>query len=249
MTLERRGFLKLPYDPRVAGWAAATYAVAQDLTADPEIRARNLRHGATWFVGVDALPNDASGAVNGVPLAGPWEAFVPTLPQHAAQLSIIYPGYPGQDPGESDGAHRYRKNRGAAHVDGLLPEGPEKRRFAREFHAYILGIPLNTCACAPTLIWPESHLVIGTALRAALSGGQDVTATDITEVYQAARREVFKSTAPEPLSVGVGESFLIHRHALHGTAPWEGPAREEGRMVAFFRPEFASPAAWLAEKG
>lgn len=246
MSLTQNGFLTLPYDARVADWAAQAYDIARKLTADPESRARNLRHGETWFVGVDALPNDASGAVNGVPLAGPWDGLVPDRPQHAAQLSVIYPGYPKQDPGESDGNHRFRKIRAAAHVDGLLPEGPERRRFAREYHAYILGIPLNSCTAAPTVVWPGSHVPMGEMLRGALAGAADPGAVDITERYQMARKAVFETGDPVPLPVGVGESFLIHRHALHGTAPWQGAALNEGRMIAFLRPEFASITPWLA---
>lgn len=246
MTLKDKGFMTLPFDLRVADWATVAYGLACDLVADAQVRARNLRHGETWFVGVDALPNDASGTVGGVPLKGPWEAHVPDLPQHRAQLSIIYPGYPKQDAGESDGNHRYRKNRAAAHVDGLLPEGPERRRFAKEYHAYILGIPLNSCAASPTLVWPGSHHRMGAALRSALLDAADPGAVDITDSYQAARRAVFAAGDPVPLRAQVGESFLIHRHALHGTAAWAGPAQAEGRMIAFFRPAFAQVQDWLA---
>jgi hypothetical protein len=50
------------------------------------------------------------------------------LPLHRAQVSVTYPGYPAPDPEESDAAHRFRRDRDAAHLDGLLPVGPEKRR-------------------------------------------------------------------------------------------------------------------------
>lgn len=245
MSLERQGFLRLPFDPRVAEWAAAARAATQDILADPGLRAEQLRHGETWFAGINVLPNDTRGAVHGVPLAGPWQALVLDLPHDPAQVSIVYPGYPKQDPNESDAAHRYRANRFAAHVDGLLPEGPEKRRFAREYHAYILGIPLNACAEAPTVVWPGSHHVIGAALREALADASDPGKTDVTEAYHAARRAVFEASDPVPVSVNVGESFLIHRHALHGTSPWQGPPQEKGRMIAFFRPEFPDAQTWL----
>lgn len=244
MSLAETGYLGFPADPSVAAWAKAAQDEAHRLTADPDIRAANLRHGETWFVGVDALANDVAGALNGVPLSGPWDGLVPDLPQHKAQLSIIYPGYPQQDPDESDGNHRYRRNRCAAHVDGLLPTGPDRRRFALEYHAYILGIPLNECPAAPTVVWTGSHHIIGKALRAALQG-RDPTKTDITDAYHAARREVFDSCEMVALSGTPGTSYLIHRHALHGVAPWDGPAQDEGRMVAFLRPEFEDWENWL----
>ena len=88
---------------------------------------------------------------------------------------------------------------------------------------------------------------MGEMLRDALVDASDPGAIDITDRYWAARRAVFARDDPVPVSVGVGESFLIHRHALHGTAPWTGPAQAEGRMIAFFRPEFPSVSDWLAE--
>jgi len=237
------GFVVFDHDTRVARWAAAAQRVGETLAADPEIAARNLRHGNTWFVGVDALPNAADGSVEGVPLAGPWEDHVPDLPQHAAQLSIIYPGYPQRDPDQSAANHRYRVDRMAAHVDGLLPEGPQRRRFAREFHAYILGLPLTDVPAAPTVVWPGSHRILQAALADAI-GAQPIQQVDLTDAYHAARRQVFEHSTPVPIRARPGQSFLIHRFALHGTAPWDGTG-QEGRMVAFFRPELADPQDWL----
>ncbi|HSG54967.1 MAG TPA: hypothetical protein VLA45_05890, partial [Paracoccaceae bacterium] len=72
------GFRVYGYDPACDRWARAAHEVAVGIAADPRWRGPdNLRHGGTWFVGVDALPNDAQGAVAGVPLAGPWQADVP----------------------------------------------------------------------------------------------------------------------------------------------------------------------------
>jgi hypothetical protein len=50
------------------------------------------------------------------------------LPLHPAQVSVTYPGYPAQDPGESDAAHRFRATGTRPISMGLLPVGPEKRR-------------------------------------------------------------------------------------------------------------------------
>jgi hypothetical protein len=160
------------------------------IARDPAVQAANLRHGNTWFVGVDALPNTPDGAIGDVPLMGAWRDAVPALPLHRAQVSIIYPGYPKQDVGESDANHRYRLNRAAAHVDGLLPVGPQKRRFAMEYHAYILAIPLSKVAAAPPVVWEGSQTIMQRALREAI-GDADPSQVDITDAYQAARREVF----------------------------------------------------------
>ncbi|MEL6463395.1 MAG: hypothetical protein AAFQ58_00375 [Pseudomonadota bacterium] len=242
--MDNDGFVVFDHDPRTARWATAAHRVAEKITDDPETKARNLRHGQTWFVGVDALPNAPDGSVGGVALGGPWVGQVPTLPQHPAQLSVVYPGYPQRDPGQSEANHRYRVNRMAAHVDGLLPEGPTRRRYAREFHAYILGLPLNAVVAAPTVVWKGSHRIMQNALTDAI-GCADPRDVDVTDAYHTARKHVFETCAAVPLHARPGGSFLIHRFALHGTAPWHGPAAD-GRMIAFFRPEFTDPADWLS---
>ncbi|MGJ8547188.1 MAG: hypothetical protein ACSHWZ_17210 [Sulfitobacter sp.] len=245
--LETDGFQTYPFDPATAAWAAAAKARMQKITEDPGIMAQNLRHGDTWFVGVDVLPNGPDGAVDGVPLAGTWQEDVPDLPQHRAQVSIIYPGYPQQDAEQSDANHRYRVRRLAAHVDGLLPEGPSRRRFAREYHAYILALPLNHCAASPTVVWRGSYKIMQAAIVSAI-GDSPVGQVDVTDAYHAARRDVFDRCTPVPLHLGPGEAGLIHRFALHGTEIWgksSGTGDSEGRMIAFFRPEFPDPQTWL----
>lgn len=242
--MENDGFVLFDADPRVAAWARAAQRVAEVISSDRRKQAANLRHAGTWFVGVDALPNEADGSMDGVALNGPWEGRVPSLPYHSAQVSIIYPGYPKPDPEESDANHRFRVNRCAAHVDGLLPEGAARRRYARAYHTYILGLPLNTTTTAPTVVWRGSHQIMQAGLRAAI-GTAPIGAVDLTEAYHAARRTVFETCEMVPLNAGPGQSHLIHRFALHGTAPWTGPDGP-GRMVAFFRPEYADPAEWLA---
>ncbi|WP_147113601.1 hypothetical protein [Tateyamaria sp. syn59] len=241
--MSRDGFVVFDHDPRTARWAHAAHNVAARLATDPQVRAQNLRHGDTWFVGVDLLPNDRQGAVENVPLAGPWQTDVPDLLLHPAQVSIVYPGYPARDPDQSEANHRYRVTRMAAHVDGLLPEGKDRRRFPREFHAYILGLPLKDVSASPTVVWKGSHIIMQAAL-ADVIGGRDPKTVDVTEAYHAARREVFERCDAVPMAARPGQAFLIHRMALHGTAPWTGPPGA-GRMIAFFRPEFADPRDWL----
>lgn len=245
MSLARDGCLCFPATDAGRRWARAARRAGLRLTADQQVMQANLRHGGTWFVGVDALPNDDTGTVEGVPLIGPWAAHLPlSRPLHRAQLSIVYPGYPARDPGQSDANHRFRLHRKAAHVDGLLPVGPDRRRYPGEFHAWVLGIHLNDCDAAPTVWWPGSHRVIGRALAAAI-GDADPAQVDVTDAYAQARRAVFETCAPQPLIGPRGASFLLHRFTLHGTEPWSGPSRADGRMTAFFRPEFDDRMAWL----
>lgn len=246
MPFEAEGYGTFDVSPEGRAWADAACAAAKRAVSDPTVRDANLRHGETWFVGVDILANDGAGRVEGVPWPRQWIDATPSVgPLHRAQVSIIYPGYPKQDPGQSDANHRYRLERGAAHVDGLLPVGPERRRFAAEFHAYILGIHLNACASSPTLIWPGSHHVIRRALVDTI-GNQAPEQVDLTEAYHVARREVFDTIRPMALTGPPGAAFLLHRFMLHGTAAWEGPEQTEGRMTAFFRPEFQSAKDWIS---
>ncbi len=242
------GFRVFPSDQAVAAWANAAHSVATRLLSDPDTRNAQLRHGQTWFVGVDALPNAHDGSLEGVALTGPWDHhLVPPAEWHRAQLSVVYPGYPKQDPDESDGNHRYRIKRYAAHVDGLLPVGPTRRRYLQEPHAFILGLPLNASGAAPLMVWPGSHRVMRAAFQDAV-GFQDPCAVDLTEVYQNARVRCFESIDPVPVDIAPGQAVLLHRHLLHGVAPWEDGADgpPEGRLVAYFRPQY-SAKEWLNE--
>jgi len=242
------GYRIFPYDARVEKWAQAAFGTMQPLAQDPDIRRANLRHGDTWFVGVDALPNDATGRVAGIPLTGAWQADVADMPLHRAQVSIIYNGYPKRDQDESLPNHQFRIKRRAAHVDGLLPIGPEKRRFAREFHAYILGIPLTDVVASPTVVWQGSHRIMQAALRDAI-GRADPTTVDLTDAYKAARAHVFDVCKMVPLHLEIGEAFLLHPFLVHGRDVWDPrfkDAAPDGRMTAFFRPDLKDPNAWLA---
>lgn len=241
------GVVVFEHDAGVARWAGAAAELAVRTLADPALRAAQMRHDDTWFVGVNALANAADGSVADVPLAGPWQPHVGPVPEwHPAQLSVVYPGFPGRDPQETDASFRYRTLRFAAHVDGLLAEGDARRRYLREPHAFILGLPLSDTEQAPLVVWPGSHRVMGDAFRAAIAD-QDPLQVDLTDAYHAARRRVFDTIAPRRIAARPGQSVLLHRHLLHGVAPWpqgaEGPP--EGRMVAYFRPQFGAQD-WLS---
>jgi len=246
-TWAKDGFCVFAHDAATLAWAQAAHRLAVQVSTNPAIRAANLRHGDTWFVGVDALPNDPDCSIAGVALTGPWADHI-TWPQiwHPAQLSIVYPGYPKQDPDETDANHQYRIARKAAHVDGLLPVGTHRRRHMREPHAFILGLPLNVADAAPLVVWPGSHRIMGAAFRGAI-GNQDPTEVDLTDTYHEARRAVFAETDPVPIVANPGQAILLHRHMLHGVDIWhpQATAPPEGRMIAYFRPEF-SPDAWVA---
>ena len=247
MSFSAAGYEVFGPDARVRAWAGAAAEVARGIAGGAE-----RRHGGTWVPGVDALPNGRDGAIGGVPLAGPWEARVrPPEEWHRAQLSVVFQGYPGRDEGETEAAHGYRLRRDAAHVDGLLPEGPARRRHLREPHGFILGIALNMAApgASPLVVWEGSHLVMRAAFARFYSGlpPEAWGDADVTEAYQAARRAVFERCPRRELPLLPGQSVLLDRHLLHGVAPWRAGAwcAAPGRMVAYFRPLLSHPGDWL----
>src|SRR5690606_23955347 len=78
----RSGWIRFAHDAAVAEWAARARPVADACAAAPEHRARWLRCGGTWFVGVNALPNDSNGAVPAAgvpPLAGAPVRFIESV--------------------------------------------------------------------------------------------------------------------------------------------------------------------------
>lgn len=253
----RRGHTRFAASPDTLAWARAAHPVACRVTADTAQQAQWLQCEGTWFVGVDALPNAPDGAIDGVPLHGPaidWltgrNGSLPPL--HAAQLSVMYPGYPRPREGESEAAFRYRKNRDAAHVDGLLAEGPGRRRSLKEPHIFILGLPLNDCdpEASPLVVWEGSHHIMRRAFAEAFGDvpGPARAELDITEIYQAARREAFETCPRVALPAQPGEAQVLHPMVLHGVAPWGEAAQAppEGRMIAYFRPEAPGGIAqWL----
>lgn len=240
-----RGWSRIGPHPAIRAWAdAARQSALDELATTTE----EWRCGGTWFVGVDALPNTPDGTLSGTPF--PWSAL-PLAPEplHRAQLSVIRPGYPQPSPAESPAAFAYRQTRDAAHLDGLLPVGPDKRRMVKEPHAWILGLPLNDTTASPLTVWEGSHDLIRAALLRVLDPYPPETwgDIDITKAYQAARREIFATCRRIELPVKPGEATLLHRLTLHGVAPWK-PADEappEGRMIAYLRPQYASVHQWL----
>ena len=245
------GWQQIGPHPAIADWAAAALPLALDVVTRSD---EAWRCGGTWFVGVDALPNGPDGAIGGV--AFPWAAL-PLRPcaLHPAQLSVIRPGYPQPWEGEDTAAFGFRQRRDAAHLDGLLPMGPQRLRMLQEPHAWILGLPLNVCdaGASPLVVWEGSHLILRAALQKALSGVAPARMgeTDLTAPYRAARAEVFARCRRVEVPVFPGQATLLHRMTIHGVAPWGAGAQapEAGRMIAYLRPQMADVAAWLTEDG
>lgn len=259
----RDGFVTLDHDPALTAWIEAVRPLVRRLGAAARAGGRDLRCGGSWFAGVDALGNDEHGAVPaaGVPplaaraldlaraVAG---VAVPAL--DAAQVSIVWPGYPaGPDEGESEAAFRYRLRRDAAHVDGVQRDGA-RRRSLGETHAFLLGLPVETTppGAAPFVVWRGGHEVMRRGLSARLDGVDpaDWAGEDVTEAYQAARRVAFETCERVVLRGRPGEAYLVHRMALHGVASWPSAAGSapHGRPVIYFRPEPPGPrdhARWL----
>ena len=253
-----RGWVRFPAHPATRAWAASARHAGRAALSDPGLAHWHQCEG-TWFVGVDALPNDPAGAVAGSgPLTGPAVEFIadhigPLPPLHRAQVSVIFPGYPRPRDGETEAAFAYRQRRDAAHVDGVLATGPERRRKVQEPHAFILGLPLTEASAdaAPLVVWEGSHEIMRRAFAAAFRGHPPArwSDLDVTEVYQAARREIFESCRRLSLHAAPGEAYLLHRLALHGVAPWgeAATATPDGRMIAYFRPDIAGAVAdWLS---
>ena len=256
-----RGWTWFPHDARIADWAAQVAPVAEATFHDPALRAKWLRCGGTWFAGVNALPNDETGAIAsaGVPaLSGSVIDFIAgelgfeAIAWDRSQISICLPGYPQPWDGETDAAFRYRRDRDAAHIDGLMRDADRNRR-PNECHAFILGLPLSEVSpeAAPFVAYEGSHHVMRDALRERLSGVDPLLwrEEDVTEAYVTARRRVFDTCRRVEIPARPGEAYLAHRLILHGVAPWRG--FDEGmRMVAYFRPDpypGQSPEWWLTD--
>lgn len=239
------GWERIGPHPAIRAWADAARASALATLATST---EPWRCGGTWFVGVDALPNEPDGAINGT--AFPWNALpLGPVPLHRAQLSVIRSGYPQPSPDETPAAFAFRRDRDAAHLDGLLPIGPEKARMVKEPHAWVLGLALNAATAAPLTVWEGSHEILRAALTEALAPHPpdlwgDI---DITAPYQAARRHILATCRRIKLQVRPGEATLLHRLTLHGVAAWApgDEAPPEGRMIAYLRPLLADVQTWL----
>lgn len=253
-----KSWCRFAYDRVLARWVQQVLPAARKAVTAPE-NAQWLRCGGTWFAGVNVLPNDRGGALgDGPPVSGQAVDFIRDslslrgFAWDRAQVSVVYPGYPQPMKTESGAAFRYRRDRAAAHLDGMLPVGPRRRRHLREHHAFILGIPLvaTDSGASPLVVWEGSHEIFRRLFRERFRDipPKDWQAMDCTEIYQSTRREIFESCRRVKVAAQPGEAYLVHRLALHGVAPWaeRASAGADGRMIAYFRPEIGSPERWLS---
>jgi hypothetical protein len=251
-----RGWVRFPADPVISAWSANARETALKVMTDPAL-AHWWECEDTWFIGVDALPNDATGRLqDGPPLGGSPVEFIARnlgpLPRlHKAQLSVVRPGYPRPRTGEDDGAFRYRLKRDGAHVDGVKRIGHSRRRAIEEPHAWVLGLPVSFASAdaSPLVVWEGSHEIMRAGLAAVLAGhdSADWPRVDVTDAYNAARKKVFQSCERVCVHAVPGEAYLMHRLTLHGVAPWarDACASHGGRMIAYFRPEEPDMRHWL----
>lgn len=257
--LHRRGWVKFTTDPGVAQWSIAARPVAEEILSDPHSRGQSLRCGETWFAGVNVFPNAYDGSVpwrvpalrGAVMAAAAASLGVESVALDRAQISACMPGYPQPDMEESEANFRYRQQRDAAHVDGLLRDG-KRRRYLGEMHGFILGIPLIETPpdASPMVVWEGSHEVMRAAFRLRFRdvAPDDWEAEDVTEIYHQARRDVFRSCRRVEVHARPGEAYLVHRLALHGVAPWGVGGGWAPRIIAYFRPDpfpGAPPDWWL----
>jgi len=250
-----RGWLLFEPESRVSEWVKQCLPHTLNSLDDPML-AQWWRCENTWFTGVNALPNDGQGAVaDGKSLHAAALDFACNTVGYrfesldAAQVSAVYPGYPKPKLGESDSAFRYRLKWDAAHVDGLIPDPQSRRRFVQEFHAFILGIPMQgtDAGCSPLVVWEDSHVLVKETFRRILAH-HPVAAwntIDLTDHYHALRREVFSKCRRIVVNANPGQSYLLHRHTLHGISPWLAKDDHPGRIICYFRPEFSNAVDWL----
>lgn len=252
-----KSWCRFKYDETLMQWISRALPCARETVA-AEKNAQWLRCGGTWFAGVNLLPNAADGSVCGSDaFQGKACEFIrqalglDNFDWDRAQLSVCYPGYPQPMPGETEAAYAYRRDRDAAHVDGFLAEGPDRRRHLREYHGFILGIPMVefNAGASPFVVWEGSHEVIRKTFAEQFL---DVPAEqwgeiDITGVYHEVRRKIFGLCRRVEIYARPGEAYLVHRLSLHGVAPWQGTASAtpDGRMICYFRPETGGLESWL----
>ncbi len=246
--MKTKGWLHIGPDPTILAWAQAALPIAVRAL---EGTAQPLRCGGTWAVGLDLLPNDLDGAIAGASL--PWGTFgLKPRALHPAQLSAILPGYPQPSHEETPAAFAFRKARDAAHLDGLLPIGPDRRRMVKEPHAWILGLPLTPsgAGASPLVVWQGSHDIMRDALMTALApfAPESWADVDITDAYIAARKRIFDICPRVEVPAQPGEATLLHRLIVHGVAPWtsRAPVTRHGRIIAYFRPLMPSVKDWLS---
>lgn len=251
------GWCTFDLDPELHQWVQQALPVARKVIHS-EQHAHWLRHDGTWHAGVNILPNTPHGNIaNSAALGGEAVDFIHEhlslgeFDWDRAQVSVCYPGYPKASADESESAFGYRRKRDAAHIDGLLRAGAERRRYLREYHGFILGIPLVEFSegASPFVVWQGSHHLARQMFTAILEDhpSSDWSNLDLTDPYHQLRKQIFDQCKRITISMKPGQAFLVHRLALHGMAPWQSAATAgpDGRMICYFRPQTGSAEDWL----
>ena len=252
-----RGWCQFESDPYLLNWIESALPAAQLMVIEPD-NAKWLRCGDTWFAGANILPNASDGSVGSSSALGGYAVnFISQalglskFDWDKAQVSICYPGYPQRMAMEKEAAFKFRRDRDAAHVDGFLPEGPNRRRFLREWHGFVLAIPLLDYDndASPFVVWEGSHKVVREAFESLFlnRSPEDWPSIDVTEDYHDIRKKIFNTCQRVEIVAKPGEAYLVHRLALHGVAPWRAPQDStcKERMICYFRPETGAIEQWL----
>lgn len=256
--LASQGWHRLPASKALKAWAEHHLLPAQQCLHDPKQQSWWC-YSNTWFAGVNVLPNNGKGAVDGCPPLP--EALLTELLAYCdasqgdmdkGQISALLPGYPQWDPQQSAAANQFRQQHFAAHLDGLVPIGTQRRRHLTEQHSFILGIGLTDHPeeAAPLMLWPGSQQRIQAWLRSRLANlpSERWAEVDLTDEYQQLRQQILMDTQPMPLPLSKGQGYLLHRHLLHGMGHWPHDIpdpQQQGRIIAYFRPCWHAPSLWL----
>ena len=254
---EKNGWISFPYSFALNKWAKKVEEiVSSQIFTIPE-GDKDLRCGGTWFPGVNFLNNKRNGDVDGVFFPEELKSFIvenePAFDAvfDKAQISICYTGYHKKMKAESSKAFKFRTDRFSAHIDGILPLGQGRRRFLKEYHSFILGIPINSTSnkASPCVIWEGSHAIVRDAFKKykEIQNIDTWDTHDITDFYNKLRSEIFNQCIAKTIWVPVGHAYLIHRLSFHGILPWkDNTKRKSGRMIAYFRPDlFQGQINWL----
>ncbi len=253
----QNGWCRFEQDPALLTWLQNATGPALATRHDPDMAKAWLCCQGTWFVGVNALANDGQGVVgNSGPLNGKAMTFIRQelgfgdIELDPAQVSICYPGYPKPREGESDAAFRFRRDRAAAHLDGVHLDRPTKARKIEEFQGFLLGVPVTETndRAAPLVVWENSHRIMQAAFQECLKDHpvESWHQLDLQVPYQRARKQVFEECTRIAVHAKPGEAYLLHRFSIHGISPWLGGAEAptEGRAILYFRPE-TDRETWL----
>ena len=268
----QKGWCFLDNDDQHHRWIEAAKANILYKFGKRKYTKRDFRSGNTWFIGTNFLDNGSDGNINGVSMSsGLWSQISGKFGQGVeywdpGQVSIFWQGYPKNDSRETEKAFKYRLNKYASHVDGLLPIGPKKRRFAKEYHAFILGLPvINSMAgSAPLVVWEGSHIIFRDLFRRLYNrvSETELRNLDITEMYQKCRTKVFSTCPIRKIFSDHNQPYVLDRHLLHGVVQWKTNKMHSskkcpndgiqfdplsGRIVIYFRPSYKSPMDWLIQ--